>query len=361
MSNNNIGTLRFTGAFLVLFGHSFTLSAGKISVHDPVSNWLMAYTPFHKALPGIGVMMFFVISGYLITASFQRRRNLLDFITARTLRIYPALIIAVIFCVLMGLYFTTLPATEYLGHRGTWRFLLQNSALVYGIHFHLPGVFADLPWKHGINGSLWTLPIEIGMYFYVFILGVARILNNRSLFNVTAIALVALFVANPQEFPLLSRPGHAYLGLSFLLGSVLYINRELFRYRGKGLVILLLLSLMSYNTRFYDIVSLTLFAYALLLLGLSEKFKLPRLDKYGDFSYGLYLYAFPMQQTAIHFLGGEDPWLINAVALCAALALAIFSWRYIESPILSKRAAVVTQLSQILARPRSFFAKHPAE
>lgn len=261
MYKNNIGSLRFIGAFLVLFGHGFTLSTGKAIVHDPVSHYLMPYTPFHKALPGIGVMMFFVLSGYLITASFQRRKNIVDYCVGRILRIYPALVVAVFFCVLIGLCFTTLSTIEYLTHQGTWRFLLQNNILIYGISSRLPGVFAELPWQYGINGSLWTLPIELKMYFCVLLLGVTRVLNNRILFNLVAVSLIVFFAISPEIFLLPNHTRHAYLGLSFLLGAVLYINQELFRYNIRGLVILTFLSVLSYKTLLYNIASLSLFGY----------------------------------------------------------------------------------------------------
>ncbi|WP_317930498.1 acyltransferase [Halioxenophilus sp. WMMB6] len=346
MHDNNIGTLRFFGAFFVLLGHGFTLSAGDAAVHDPLSHWLKFYTPFNKALPGVGVMLFFVLSGYLITASFQRSRSTIDYCLARFLRIYPALFVAVIFCLLIGLFFTTLPAVDYLRHPATHRFFTQNTVLFLGISFHLPGVFSQLPWPNGINGSLWTLPVELGMYGYVFVLGVLKVFNNRLLFNIVASALVGLFLYNPGDFPLLTRPGYAYLGLSFLLGAAFYINRERINYNLSVLAGLVLLSAVLYGSRYYNFFALITFTYGVLFLGLSQRLRLPRLDKYGDLSYGLYLYAFPVQQTLIYYIGGHHPWLLNLSALIISLVLAVLSWRFIEQPVLARRITIVNLITR---------------
>ena len=98
---NNIGTLRLAGAVAVLFGHSFVLTHGA-HTRDPISEVTHSVAPYHLGLPGLGVAMFFAISGYLVTQSFARRGNLVAYTEARVLRIFPALICAVAVTVVVG-------------------------------------------------------------------------------------------------------------------------------------------------------------------------------------------------------------------------------------------------------------------
>ena len=343
MHSNNIGTLRFLGAFFVLFGHGYSLCAGKRAL-DPLSALLVAYSPFHKALPGIGVMLFFVLSGYLITASFLKRNDWLDFTVARILRIYPALIVAVLFCVfIVGLHVTTLPTSEYLAHKETINFILHNCSLLF-LHFNLPGVFLDLPWKNNINGSLWTLPIELSMYLLVAIIGIAGVLRDSRLFNVLCVVFILAFIANPKQFLLLNTPGDVYLGLSFLLGAFFCVNKNSIKLTAPGLLLCLVPCLVTFKTPYYNFFALVFFSYAVLYIGLHERIRLPALDRYGDFSYGLYLYAFPFQQLSIFYLGTESPLLINATAFLGAMLLSITSWFLVEKPALAYKSQLTLKL-----------------
>jgi len=328
MHKNNIGTLRYIAALMVLFGHGYNLCIGKHGWLDPISKWLITISPFRKALPGLGVMLFFVVSGYLITASFIRRGHLIEYLIARILRIYPALIAAVIFCALIvGLHVTELPKTDYLLHMHTLKYLVYNCTLIR-IQFHLPGVFSSLPWKGGINGSLWTLPIEVWMYIIVGAFGLAGIFKKSYIYNLLAIILILLSVAKPENFLLLLDPKHAYLGLSFLFGSILYVNKIPLNFY--GLCMLGCASFLAWKTPYYHFISLSFYAYLVLMIGLHPNIRLPKLDKYGDFSYGLYLYAFPFQQLSIYYLGSNSPMLINITALIGAMGMSVISWHLIE-------------------------------
>ena len=92
---------------------------------------------------------------------------------------------------------------------------------------------------------------------------------------------------------------------------------------------------MSFKTAAYNAISLFSFTYCILAVGLSERGLLPAFDKQGDFSYGLYLYAFPLQQLAIYYFGGDKVWLINTLAFGGAMCMAIIFWRFVEKPCLA--------------------------
>jgi peptidoglycan/LPS O-acetylase OafA/YrhL len=341
MFNNNAGSLRFIAAFLVLWGHGFALSAGAHSVHDPLSDILKAYTPYSLALPGVGVALFFILSGYLITGSYLSSKKISSFLVSRVFRIFPALIVAVLFCaVIIGGGVTSLPLEDYFRNQGTWNFIFQNSILINGISFRLPGVFNDLPWKGGVNGSLWTLPIELSMYFYVAVLGLLGALGERRVFNILFIFIITLFLANPASFPFLQTPKHEYLGLSFLAGAFFRINIDILKDSFRACVVVLFLScVVSYGHPSYNF-----FASCIIWLGFFCRFRMPQLDKYGDFSYGLYLYAFPFQQLSIYIFGHENPYLINLVSFLFSICMAVLSWFYIEKPAIKVKNKLLLKI-----------------
>jgi len=156
--NNNFNLIRFIAAVLVLFSHSFALVLGVADTEPLVV--LVGMTA-----GTIAVDVFFIASGFLITSSYVARNNLLTFFWARLLRIYPALIISVLFCVfVLGPLFTKNNLDDYLSDSQTYRYLVKNAILFFGVEYRLPGVFLDLPYAAIVNGSLWTLPYEVRLY-----------------------------------------------------------------------------------------------------------------------------------------------------------------------------------------------------
>ena len=138
--NNNFNLIRFIAASLVLYSHSYALTSYS---DDPLQN----LTSFRfLSFGSLAVDIFFVTSGFLVTNSLFGRKNIFAFVWARILRIYPALIIAVLFCIfVVGLYFTELSAEAYLSHDESLSFFLYNAFLLSGdIQHTLPGVFLDL-------------------------------------------------------------------------------------------------------------------------------------------------------------------------------------------------------------------------
>src|SRR5690606_32522939 len=162
---NNFDFLRFLAASAVVFGHSFWLSGRGAT--EPLRLLTGSYDT-----ADIAVHVFFVMSGFLIAASWLNSRNPIEFFGKRALRIFPALCIAILLTVLVvGPLATRWPLDEYWSDGQTLRYL-SNIALL--TQFHLPGVFADNPFPHTVNGSVWTLPYEVMMYVSVLLLGLLK-------------------------------------------------------------------------------------------------------------------------------------------------------------------------------------------
>ncbi len=329
---NNIGTLRMVGALFVLLGHSFILSSDDGNTRDAVSEAIGSVAPFHLGLPGIGVAMFFAISGYLVAQSYRRRGNAYGFAEARLLRIYPALWVAIGLTLVVGAAVSTFSPGQFLGDRSTVTYAVGGASLL-DLQYFLPGVFAENP-RAAVNGSLWTLPVELKMYLFVGIAGIAGLLGRRRLFNVAAGAIVLGALAWPEHLPLLANPDHREVAVFFLAGSALFVNRDTFPLRGAGVIALVVTTAALAWTAVYPLAFALAFSYAVLWLGFKGGRRLPDLAAHGDLSYATYLYAFPVTQLWVSALGPGSPWPVAALTLLTVLPVAFVSWRLVEAPAL---------------------------
>lgn len=332
--DNNIGTLRFLGAFLVLFGHSFNLS-DTTQPADPLSQHISGWMPWQQPAQTLGVILFFAISGYLVTRSYLNRQNVFYFLLARCLRIYPALIVAVTFCVcVVGWYHTTLPTAEYFHHPVTIQYWWVNASL-RSVRFILPSVFGNNPVALSVNGSLWTLPVEFRLYLVVALLGVAGLLQRAKWLTLVVILGVAEFIFFPGRFPILLSPDKPYLLVSFVMGMLFCAYQPRLHPNLPMLIALVIASVLlriTHHAFSFNFIGLLAFVALVLWIGFHPRWRLPALDRYGDLSYGLYLYAFPVQQTVVGWIGTGKPWLLLAISLLLATVLALISWHLIEAP-----------------------------
>jgi peptidoglycan/LPS O-acetylase OafA/YrhL len=345
---NNFDLLRLIAASLVLISHAFTLSHANPAhpfIGDPISQHFLGLAPFSGGIDAQAVHIFFFISGFLVARSFLRRSSVRGFIKARLLRIVPALWVNLVFCTLMvGLFATRLSWVEYLLQRKTWSYFFVNASLINTL-YRLPGVFEELPIAEAVNGSLWTLPHEFRMYGWVMLLGVTGMLAHRRGFLLLFAALLGLELISGKGIVL----GHAdifRLWVFFFLGIGACLWAD--RLRLSPLILLAMLvplPLLWHAPRLmYDLWAAAAFSYALLLLAYWRYW--PRLNpgRFGDISYGVYLYAFPVQQMLImHFGPGMDWGKMVALSFALTVPLATASWFFVEKPALArKRAATAT-------------------
>lgn len=324
---NNFDFMRFVAASAVVFGHCYWLSG--IGHAEPVRLFTGSMDT-----ADIAVNLFFVMSGFLIAASWLNSRSALDFAAKRALRIFPALCVSVLFTVLLvGPLATRLPLADYLTDRLTLGYL-SNMLLV--TQFHLPGVFTGNPFPDTVNGSVWTLPYEVLMYASLMLLGLLRLFGRVAVLAVPLLLGLMHFYLAPTlgiESGMLSKATR--LGMFFYGGAALYLYRDHLRWDWKIAFGLLGLSLASARSDWWLLVHVLTLPYLTIYLAHLPVPRLSRFGKYGDFSYGIYIFSFPVQQLLMHWLAPDlSLATFMLVSLSLSLAMAVLSWHFIEAPAL---------------------------
>jgi peptidoglycan/LPS O-acetylase OafA/YrhL len=337
---NHFDLLRFLAAALVLVSHSFPLTSG-----SPNTEPLAMLTDHRLTLGRVAVLIFFVVSGFLIAGSWDNRKVLSRFLSARVLRIYPGLAGVLLLSVLVGAVITTDRAAYW---STAIPYFFKNLTLYRG-QDAMAGVFQDNPIGPVINGSLWTLCHEFVCYLVVAAVGMAGKLNKPYVLALW-LAAVAVSLIDPFThyflqpfFPLLSW---------FAAGMLVYVYRDLVLPAWISWAAVAAAAACLWAGVDLMFVS-PLLAYALIRLVYLDG-PLTHFAKYGDFSYGMYIYAFPVQQfMAWQFKDGV--WWHNVLlSLPLTLLLSALSWHWIEKRFIGRktkeRAAAVSPAAIIVEK-----------
>jgi peptidoglycan/LPS O-acetylase OafA/YrhL len=323
--DNAFDVLRLLGATLVLVSHSFALAG----VAEPKLG--------RSSFGVLGVEIFFAISGFLVTASWLSDPRPRAFLAKRGLRILPALIVTVaVSAFLLGPLLTTLAPGGYARAPGTLSYLIDNVvAVVTGgtvrdVAYSLPGVFSGNP-MDAVNGSLWTLPVEVRAYALVLALGLVSALT-RWLWPLVVAGLAVVFTGTSESNLLL---------VIFMVGALMYVHRDRIPLRGS----LALAALAGWAACVWFAEGAPVVAVSAPYLVLYVAYRAPaflrRLTSRGDVSYGVYLLAFPVGQTIVQLLGSSDvsPYAVIALSFPITYVLAMLSWRFVEKPALRLKNA----------------------
>ena len=334
---NNFDALRLMAAVSVIFSHSFLIAEGS-----------QAREPFNllngnQAVLGLaGVFVFFAISGYLVTQSFEETAHAGRFLVKRGLRIFPGLFVATLVSAFaIAPLVATEPLARYLASPQPWAYVLGNTTLLDPHLRTLPGVcFENNPVGLEINGSLWSLQIEFMMYLMVLALGAARLLTLP-----TALLLLALGIAG-TAFPTLNfLGGWGWMLGFFAAGMVLYKLRGTWIWDGRIALAALVGLAFSIEFRLFIPLFALFGCYLALWLALDRRLPVVPAAAWGDLSYGLYIYGWPVEQLLSWLSGGKAPWwLLFLTGLPIAAALAFLSWHLVERPALCLKPKTATRL-----------------
>ncbi|MCI0466590.1 MAG: acyltransferase [Beijerinckiaceae bacterium] len=252
------------------------------------------------------------------------------------IRIYPALAVEVVLsAVLIGAAVTTLPLTQYFSDP---LFLLYLRNALGDIHFYLPGVFADTPWRGMVNFQLWTVPFELLCYLTLIALTLAGCLRHKILFPLAAAGMAAAHVILRSykygwELPVID--GHftgPLLVICFLTGLSLYFFKDKLVWSFGLFAAALTASIpLLWYGRYWDYPAIITVGYVTVYLGLTN-FRRLLVIKGADYSYGIYLYGFVIQQLFVYLAEPRFWWQNALVCVPAACLFAAFSWHFVEKP-----------------------------
>ncbi len=350
---NNFDAMRLGLALLVVFSHSFPL-LGWVHAKEPVARMTGGQTTGGA----LAVSGFFLLSGFLITQSWERCAGLLDYLRRRILRIYPGFIVAYAICALLV---GPLASGDALGYLRSLRpYWMIFDILILGDEA-LPRAFTGQPFT-SLNGSLWTIHYEFVCYLGAAGLGLIGAFRRRWLTLLAFVAAYGCYSAQVYlgyEIPtfkgswlLGSFRSWPRLGSAFLAGSLFHLYRDAVRYtaRGAAAASLCLVLLAA-------IPKLISFSLAVPLLGGYTFFwagnrSIPALREFGrraDLSYGVYLYGWPVQQSLVALLANRlQPWSLFLVAAPLAASCAALSWFLVEKPSLRFRTRPVLGATKTL-------------
>ena len=322
---NNFDALRMTAALLVIWSHQYAL----MGMPTPLI--------FGNEPGAIGVVLFFAISGYLVSQSWTADPSVPRFAMRRALRIWPALVVVVLLAIfVLGPLVTQLPLREYFTHAAT-RQHLQN--LVLDIHPSLPGVFPASPHPGSVNGPLWTIPLEVGCYAVLALLGALGLMRRHWLPLAALLALAAALQWRYRAPPFPEWSFALQYGMIFTFGVVLARWSWVWQPRrwlaAAGLLVTGAFLYAWGPSPLNGQGPLLVLAGLAVVWGSACTPGVSRAGRFGDFSYGLYIYGFPVQQATLWWAGASLSFASAlALSIAAALFFAVLSWHLVEKPAL---------------------------
>jgi peptidoglycan/LPS O-acetylase OafA/YrhL len=317
--DNNFNLIRLLAALAVIYGH-----ASAVSGHGPPDLFLQVVG--YKFIGGVAVDVFFVISGFLIAASATGRNGLRYYTASRILRIYPALICCVVLSVLvLGPLLSVSP--DYFSQKGTWDYLWRN-ATAWETRYFLPGVFESNHDK-AVNGSLWSLVVEVRLYVIVLAFAVSGLFDNRWIFNlVFAFCLLVGYLEPSVWTTFFAYENHRTVALMFLSGAFCWVNRDSIPINGALLLVVLGFAATLHRSDAFGMAYAIALPYVVLWLAFVPGFLW--FEEVGDYSYGVYLYGWPSAQLVASWFPRLENWENVLLSSALALACAGLSWHFVE-------------------------------
>jgi peptidoglycan/LPS O-acetylase OafA/YrhL len=344
--DNNFNIIRILAALAVLISHSFPLSGFG---EDPLTSLT------RKSAGQMAVDIFFVTSGFLVSASLLNRKSAVEYLCARGLRIFPGLWVMVAVMVLvLGPAFTDVPLASYFTSPVTYKYICRNSALIAGTTYALPGVFEHNPYTGSVNGSLWTLPYEIRMYLILAAIWVGLqmapqkrpMLFKLAILTITAISGVSHLVGTLYFS---TGIGFAELCFMFFSGASYYVLKDRVNLSwGLFWALAAALGFSMLNIKLFVVAYNFFLPYLILFLAYVPGGLIRIYNRLGDYSYGLYIYAFPVQQSVAALFPGIAWWWMVLIATPVALVLAVVSWHFLEKRALELKSSLVTRARRMV-------------
>lgn len=320
---NNLDLFRIIASCLVIVGHSYVLFP-KGNQEDVFRLW----TTFTYS-GALAVKLFFFISGLVVTNSLLQKKDIVDFAISRTFRIFPALLLVLVATsLIIAPFLSSFSPAQYFDTPSVYVYIKQN--IVLNTNYNLPKVFEKNTYANAVNGSLWTLPYEVGCYLFLCAMFLLSIITHKKIGSIICIAII-IDTLLPQKLFLnwlWDNNEIIYLPASFFAGVLLALNKDKYYISFRHFIGFALLTYLLWHTKYAEILfCFSMFSLTLYVSSLQWFMKLK--PKY-DFSYGIYLWGFFVQQNAEYFMPGSNIYLKMILSLIISIVFGALSWFIIE-------------------------------
>ncbi|MGV2927984.1 acyltransferase [Macrococcus capreoli] len=327
--NNNLDIIRFFAAVLVIVSHSYPLLQGN-EKNEP----LAIITNGQYTIGSLAVSIFFIISGYLITMSYVKSKNIKVYFLNRILRIFPGLIFMLfITTFIVGPFISNYSIANYFTDIQTYKYFIFSSTL-FLMQYNLPGVFEDNIYPKAVNGSLWTLWYEFFCYALVPIYVIFT--KKRRIIIIFLLILTSILTFATNHVIPVSLHNYLLLTSYFLAGSFIFIYQDKIQFNRNYLFVSIIGFILTYLFIEPFIAILIFGTYIIFYFAFFSPYKFYNFCKFGDFSYGIYIYAFLIQQIIVNYFGNNINLILNILIVSLlSIICAFFSWHIVEKKALN--------------------------
>ena len=356
--NNSMDIIRLILAIVVIYGHTFPVLYGPgLASPSGKYDFLAMFSKNQIGSGTVMVYMFFIISGFLITQSLINSKSISEYFIKRAMRIIPPLFLSLALSMFVfGAIVTKLSLLDYLRNPANpFAYLFYNLTFgIFGFHYSVADVYCTNPLSGSINASMWTLPFEVACYILIAIMSINNVFKKRE--RVIYIYIIFLILAYynlkfgylpfklNDNFWLLGSNQLGSLivfGYYFMSGSLIFCYKDKIKYSWKIFVPFILLLLFTMRFGYLKYIMLVLLPYLTMYLSCLKP--IINIKKIGDFSYGSYIYAFPIQQFLEYYLGNKLGFVqFFILSIFCTLCVAVPSWYFMEKPILKMKTKVIS-------------------
>ncbi len=342
--DNNFNLIRCAAAVAVIYDHSYLVLLGE------TRGWVL---PFVEAgdLGWYAVNVFFILSGFLITKSWLSRESTISFCVGRSLRLFPGLAAAaILLAFIVGPIVCLCLLEHYFSDMRTWLYVPLTASLLSPAQT-LPFVFDALPRESIVNNPLWTLRYEALSYGALGLIGLVGLLSSRTRAVATTLAFVGIYVIVTtatdwrNHSPFIDSLMRFWL--CFFLGSMVYLVADRIVLKPTIAMFLFGIAVLAYGSSVYEFMLQIALTYGVFWVALVPDGAIRRFNEIGDYSYGLYIYAWPIQQIAVMIAPEVSPLTLFAAIAPTIVLAAMASWHWVERPALGARGAVTAWISTI--------------
>lgn len=343
--DNFFTPLRLLFASLVVIGHSFSVAVGAGT--EP-------HVFFHYTFSYLAVNLFFIASGFLVTKSMVYRGDTPSFISARALRIFPALIVHVLFVmIVIGPLATNASMIDFVSDPD-WYMQPLRVLTFYQTDMILPRIFESNSEQFG-SAPLWTLRFEVLAYIgtlLVFSLGLLR----RKWMVLLQFVLPSLGWILLQSFGLLSALPATIenlfrFGIAYGLGASIYAYRDRLTFSWISLAIMICASFLLRNTPVIEVIMNVLLAWLIFRVAYMRLPSFKWMQRIPDLSYGIYIYHWCVLQMLFYWMPHLSVIELFALTFPPTVGLAALSWYIVEKPALRSKTRFADWMRKIGLKP----------